>query len=174
MKGNNMSYTDLPIQKMTFAENDVSGTLNDDIRSLKEWMIVEAIAGLEVADGEDENTFDKFCELEGIQSSDIREHPIEFGLTINGHKIKHGNQMLQVIFGLYNEHYEKLKDIDHLDTVKEFVCVLDILNMAKDMCHLAERLETAVNDASSKDVYKGDIAIQKDLIDEFKERIESN
>lgn len=157
--------TKMPIQKITFKENECNYT-DESVHGLKEWLIVESLSHLELPDGCELDSLAYFCQQENIDIKNINVQPLEFGLTVNGHKVELGNQIIHSIFNMYQHYYEKIEIVGDVDNVKEYECVRELLNMAKSLCNLASKIDGTVSE-SVKDAYSDEMQCRRTRINQF-------
>lgn len=157
------NYIQQPIKTITFKEN--STYIDDEsVRGLKEWMIVESISNVVVPNGIDLSPIDYFCQQQGIETNKIGEHPIELSLTVNGHQVQFGNQMIHAIFDMYKSMYDKSKVVENLDQLKQYTIVRELADMANRICDMADSVNDSITDPDSKDCYIDQISINRDKI----------
>lgn len=161
--------TEMPIQKITFKENE-SVYSGESVQGLKEWLIVESLSHLELPEGCELDSLAYFCQQENIDIKNINVQPLEFGLTVNGHKVELGNQIIHSIFDFYQHYYEKSKNVGEIDNVKEYECVRELLNMAESLCDLAGKIDGTVSE-SVKDAYDDTLQTRRKSINQFLEDI---
>lgn len=156
-------YTQNQIKTITFKGNTTHSG-DESVRALKEWIIVETISNVVVPNGVDLAPIDYFCQQQGIDIKEIGEYPVELGLTVNGHEVKFGNQMIHAIFDMYQGMYEKSKIVDNLDVEKEYTIVRELAEMATRLCDMAESVNDAVSDPANKDHYIYELSNNRDKI----------
>ena len=92
-----------------------------------------------------------------------------FGLTINGHVIELGNQMLFSIIKMYGRQHEQLKNNPQkeIDIKKEFTVVRELIDTANQMLAHAKSIDDSITSAEAKGAYEDEIQITSEFIKEF-------
>ena len=151
------------IKTVTFNETQKMGF---HLKQFVEWMVVESTCNVENGDSELE-PFQYYCQKMGIESKDISKHPVEFGLTVNGLNVKHGNAMLWQIINNYNHLSKRNSELENIDHTIQFEMVRETVEMANNLLELAEKLNDAMTDDNIKDAYVDEIKASKDNIQNF-------
>lgn len=151
------------IKTVTFDETQKMGF---HLKQFVEWMVVESTCNVENGDSELE-PFQYYCQKMGIESKDISKHPVEFGLTVNGLNVKHGNAMLWQIINNYNHLSKRNSELENIDHTIQFEMVRETVEMANNLLELAEKLNDAMTDDNIKDAYVDEIKASKDNIQNF-------
>lgn len=136
------------------------------LKQLLEWMIVESTCNVEIGNSE-LSPLDFFCKEQGIDSSKIAIHQIEFGLTVNGHNVQHGNSMLWQIINNYEYLSNRNSELENIDHTIQFEMVRETVEMANNLLELAKKLNDAMTDDNIKDAYVDEIKASKDNIQHF-------
>lgn len=151
------------IKTVTFNETQKMGF---HLKQFVEWMVVESTCNVENGDSELE-PFQYYCQKMGIESKDISKHPVEFGLTVNGLNVKHGNAMLWQIINNYNHLSKRNSELENIDHTIQFEMVRETVEMANNLLELAEKLNDAMTGDDIKDAYVDEIKASKDNIQHF-------
>lgn len=166
------SLDEQPVQTLTFNENKLNSIDEDSVRALKEWMIVEAVSNIVIP--EDANTSDPlsyFYQHEKISPTQLGDHPIEFGLTVNGIPVKIGNQMIHCMLGMYDNLHKKVQDSRRLEDNKEDT-VCSILSSVELLCDMVESIQTMIKDDDSKKDHESRIQMNRERVDMLKNKWE--
>lgn len=136
------------------------------LKQLLEWMIVESTCNVETGD-EDFEPLHHFCNEMNITRGMISKQQVEFGLTVNGLNVKHGNSMLWQIINNYNHLSKRNSELESIDHTIQFEMVRETVEMANNLLELAEKLNDAITDDNIKDAYVDEIKASKDNIQHF-------
>ncbi|MEG1299115.1 MAG: hypothetical protein RSC93_00230 [Erysipelotrichaceae bacterium] len=151
------------IKTVTFDETQKMGF---HLKQLVEWMVVESTCNVENGDSELE-PFQYYCQQMGIKTNEISKHPVEFGLTVNGHTVQHGNAMLWQIINNYDYISKRNSELENIDHTIQFEMVRETVEMANNLLELAEKLNDAMTGDDIKDAYVDEIKASKDNIQHF-------
>lgn len=151
------------IKTVTFDETQKMGF---HLKQLVEWMVVESTCNIENGNSE-LKPFEYYCQQMGIESKDVSKHPVEFGLTVNGHKVKHGNSMLWQIINNYDHLSNRNSELENIDITLQYEMVRETVEMANNLLGLAEKLNCAMSDINLKDAYIDEIKASKENIQNF-------
>ena len=151
------------IKTVTFNETQKMGV---HLKQLVEWMVVESTCNVEIGNSE-LSPFEFFCKEQGIISNEISSHPVEFGLTVNGHTVQHGNTLLWQIINNYEYLSNRNSKLENIDHTIQFEMVRDVVEMANNLVELAEKLNNSITDINNKDVYIDEIQSSKENIQKF-------
>jgi len=159
-----------PVQHIKFSDCIGKTHDEDSIHALYEWLIVESISHVDIPANYQDDALKYFCEAEGIEINQIQKHPLEFGLTVNGHVITCGNQILHQIFNFYQGMYEEVEKLRVMDKEKEEAGVTNLLNCAEELCTLAESIQTIIKDVDSKKDHESRIQMNRERVATLKSK----
>lgn len=151
------------IKTVTFDETQ---KMRFHLKQLVEWMVVESTCNIENGISE-LKPFEYYCQQMGIESKDISKHPVEFGLTVNGHNVQHGNAMLWQIINNYEYLSNRNSELENIDHTIQYEMVREVVDMANGLVELAEKLNNAITDIHTKDAYIDEIKASKENIQNF-------
>ncbi len=136
------------------------------LKQLLEWMIVESTCNVETGD-DDFEPLHHFCNEMNITRGDLSKQKMEFGLTVNGLNVKHGNSMIWQIINNYEYLSNRNSELENIDHTIQFEMVRETVEMANNLLELAEKLNDAMTDIHTKDAYIDEIKASKENIKNF-------
>ena len=151
------------IKTVTFDETQKMGF---HLKQLVEWMVVESTCNVDIGCSSLQ-PFEFFCKEQGIETNEISKHPVEFGLTVNGHTVQHGNAMLWQIINNYDYLSKRNSELENVDHTIQYEMVREVVDMANNLLELAEKLNGAITDINTKDAYIDEIKASKENIQKF-------